>query len=236
MKLFWEYLKQHRKGILAFALFSVIFSVSFLLYHLPAEAVLYPAFLCTLFGAAFFLWDFFQMMGRHKILCGLQKMTADMISDLPEAGGIETRDYQEIVRCLKNETAALQASFSVRYQDMMEYYTIWVHQIKTPITSMRLSLEPEDTPLSRKLSADLRQIEQYVEMVLAFLRLDSDTGDYVFKEYDLDGIVKQSIAKFASDFIARRIRLEYEPVNLRIVTDEKWLSFVMEQVLSNALK
>ena len=66
--------------------------------------------------------------------------------------------------------------------------------------------------------------------------LDADSSDYVFKEYALDGIVEQSISKFAGDFIARNIRLNYTPSGETVVTDEKWLSFVIEQVLSNALK
>ena len=101
---------------------------------------------------------------------------------------------------------------------------------------MRLALQNEDTPLSRKLTSDLFQIEQYVEMVLAFMRLGSDSSDYVFREHSIDSIVKQSVTKFASEFIDRKLRLEYEPIDKLVVTDEKWLSFVIEQLLSNALK
>ena len=236
MKLFWAYLKQHGTGILAFALFSGIFALCFLLYRLPMETVAYPVFLCTLCGLAFLICDFLKVKRRHRALRKMQGMTAELILALPEASGIETRDYQTLIRRLLEENAALCQAFSARYQDMTEYYTVWVHQIKTPITSMKLSLETEDTPLSGKLSSDLRRIEQYVEMVLVFLRLDSDSSDYVFREYDLDEILKQSIAGLAADFIARRLTLDYQPVNLTVVTDEKWLSFVIGQILSNALK
>lgn len=125
---------------------------------------------------------------------------------------------------------------NTRYNDMVDYYTVWAHQIKTPISSMRLTLQSDDSELSRKLSGELFRIEQYVEMVLAFLRLGSDSTDYVFKEYDLDSIIKSCVKKFSSEFIGRKIRLEYKPVGIKIVTDEKWLSFVIEQLLSNALK
>lgn len=101
---------------------------------------------------------------------------------------------------------------------------------------MRLSLEKEDTALSRKISSDLLQIEQCMEMVLVFLRLGSDNNDYVFKEVSLDEILQQSITKFASEFIVLRIRPSYTTSGERIVTDEKWLPFVIKQILSNALK
>lgn len=102
--------------------------------------------------------------------------------------------------------------------------------------SIRLTLQNEDSALSRRLSSELSRIEQYVDMVLAYLRLDSESGDYVFRKYDLDTILKRSVRRFSGDFIAKKIQLDYSPVGRTIVTDEKWLSFVIEQILSNALK
>ena len=105
-----------------------------------------------------------------------------------------------------------------------------------PYGHIRLTLQNEDSPLSRKLTNDLYRIEQYVEMVMTFLRLNSNSTDYVFKEYDLDTIVRSAVKKFSSEFIDRKLRLIYEPLNTSVITDEKWLSFVIEQILSNALK
>ena len=236
MKLFQVYMKQHRKGIFAFILFCAVFSLSFILYRLPMKAVIYPTIICVVFGLVFVGIDFSQKMRKHKYLSEMKKLTAAMISSMPSIECMEDSDYQEVIRALQDEVANINTVASARYQNLMEYYTIWVHQIKTPITSMRLTLQNEDTPLSRKLASDLLQIEQYVEMVLAFMRLDSDSSDYVFKEYSIDSIIKQAITKFASEFIDRKIRLEYEPIEKTVVTDEKWLSFVIEQLLSNALK
>ncbi len=236
MRLFFSYLRQRRKGLLALALFCAVFTVSFILYHLPISAVLYPTLFCILLGAAFVIWDFSRAKRKHEKLSEIQKMTAAIIGVLPDPRGADDEDYQAIIRALKREVNESNAASSARYQDLVEYYTVWVHQIKTPITSMRLSLEKEDTALSRKLSSDLFQIEQYVEMVLAYLRLDADSSDYVFKEVSLDEIIEQSISRFAGEFIARNIRLNYTPSGKTVVTDEKWLSFVIEQILSNALK
>jgi len=149
---------------------------------------------------------------------------------------MEDEDYQEIIRLLSDEHNRYRTETNRKYADMIDYYTVWAHQIKTPIASMRLHLQNEDSPLSRKLSTDLFRVEQYVEMVLTFLRLNSESTDYVIKEYDLDKIVKQAVKKFAGEFIGRKLSLVYEPLNTTVITDEKWLSFVIEQVLSNALK
>lgn len=236
MKLFKDYLKQKRNGIILFAVFCVIFAVIFILYKISLKAVVYPAALCAVVGAVYITLDFNRVKKRHEKMCDIQKLTSSMIDSLPTANSIAEEDYRKLINNLTAEISALEYSSSMKYADMVDYYTVWAHQIKTPIASMRLSLQNEDTPLSRRLSSELFRIEQYVEMVLAFLRLDSTSSDYVFREYELDGIVKTSIRNFSTEFIERKIRLEYTPPKKKVITDEKWLSFVIEQLLSNALK
>lgn len=236
MKLFFKYLYQHRMILISSLLFCAIFAAAFALCRLPLGAVAYPAVLCAVIGASFMAIDFYRARRKLKQLSEISKLAAMMITSLPDVETIEDSGYQNIIDSLRTEITDLEEQTSSRYRDMMDYYTVWVHQIKTPIASMRLTLQNEDTPLSRKLSADLFRIEQYVEMVLAFLRLGSDSSDYVFRKLDIDPIVRQAVKKFAAEFIDRRITLEYEPLSESVVTDEKWLSFVIEQVLSNALK
>ena len=86
------------------------------------------------------------------------------------------------------------------------------------------------------MGEDLFRIEQYVEMVLAFLRLDAESTDYVLAPCDLDAVVRQAVRRFSSPFIRKGISLRYEPLRATALTDEKWLQFALEQVLSNALK
>ena len=238
MKLFLSYLKERRGGIAVFLFFCVIFALSFYLYRLPMGAVLYPALLCALAGAILLSVDFIRVKRRHEMLSALKCHSSALLSSLslPGPGGVTDEDYQDLIRALEEENAALESSSAARYQEMTDYYTVWVHQIKTPIASMKLSLQNEDTPLARKLRADLFRIEQYVTMVLAFLRLDSSSTDYVFREHEIDAVVRQSVSKFAAEFIDRKLRLEYAPLSGTVVTDDKWLSFVLEQLLSNALK
>ena len=233
LKAYW---KQCRKGLGIFLLFSLIFLGVFLLYGIPMEAVLYPAILCGLLGVIFLVLDVRRAWRTYRQLEILKTLPASLMEPFPEPDTMEAAEYQEIVQTLREGQKQLESGMALRYEEMVEYYTIWAHQIKTPIASMRLTLQNEDSELSRRLSEDLLRIEQYVEMVLCYLRLDSSSTDYVFQEYDLDSIVKQAVRKFAGQFIRRKIRLDYQPLHTRVVTDEKWLLFVVEQVLSNALK
>ena len=233
LKAYW---KQCRKGLEIFLLFSLIFLFVFLLYGIPIEAVLYPAILCGLLGLLFLALDMHRAWRTYRQLEILKTLPAPLMEPFPEPDTLEAAEYQELIQTLREGQKQLESGMALRYEEMVEYYTIWAHQIKTPIASMRLTLQNEDSELSRRLSEDLLRIEQYVEMVLCYLRLYSSSTDYVFQEYDLDSIVKQAVRKFAGQFIRRKIRLDYQPLNTRVVTDEKWLLFVVEQVLSNALK
>ena len=236
MKLMCSYLKQRRWEILTSMLFGLIFIVVFALYHLPLQAVLYPAGLCALLGILFLAADFYKVSQRHIQLLKIREFTDVVKGAMPEAKSVETDDYQQIIRLLCEEYKQQEMQKNARYMDMIDYYTVWAHQIKTPIASMKLRLQNEDSALSRRVSSDLFRIEQYVEMVLMFLRLDDGANDYLIREYSLNDIVKQAVRKFAGEFIGRRLSLEYEPPDMTVITDEKWLLFVVEQVLSNALK
>ena len=236
MKLFMLYLKQKCRTIAVLLLFCVIFAITFVLYRLPVAAVLYPAVICGCFGLVILIVDFCRVLKKHRQMGRIHSMIDVVTNNLPRIEGVEDADYQQIIRLLQEEQSQLRKATNQRYEDMVDYYTIWAHQIKTPIASMRLTLQNEDSALSRKLSGDLFRIEQYVAMVLMFLRLDSESTDYVIREHDLDPIVRQAVRKFAGEFISRKLQLCYEPINAKVITDEKWLSFVIEQVLSNALK
>ena len=230
------YLKQRRAAVLLLCVCCGLFALSFRLYALPVGAAVYPGLLCLLVLACACGADYVRLRKRHLHLRAVLARTDQLPDTLPMPHGALEEDYQALVTLLCREQRERTAVLNARYEDMMDYYTAWAHQIKTPIASMRLTLQNEDSALSRKLTSDLFRIEQYVEMVLTFLRLDAESTDYVFKEYDLDSIVKSAVRKFSSEFIDRKLRLIYEPLNASVITDEKWLSFVIEQILSNALK
>ena len=236
MSFFKGYLKERWKRLLMLLLFACIFAVSFWFYRLPVRAVMYPCALCLLFGAVFAAYDITKAYRRHKFFEELHRRNTELISALPEPEGIVDSDYQQLISVLKEKIAEITAQTDSRIRDTVDYYTVWAHQIKTPIAAMRLTLQKEDVPEARRLASELSRIEQYVEMVLVFVRLGSDYSDYVFARQDIDEIIRSSVKKFASEFIDRRIRLEYDSVDIQAVTDEKWFAFVVEQLLSNALK
>lgn len=236
MRMLGKYIKLHRKVVVVYFLFALIFTALFAMWKLPVAPVLYGTALGM--SAAVIIWfrDYMDFCRKHRELSSLVEEIKITDSHFPRADGLIEHDYQAVLRSIYEDRQQITNQMNYQYRDMMEYYTTWVHQIKTPIAAMRLQLQGEDSERSRELLEELQRIEQYVEMVLTYLRLDSGSTDYVLKNYDLDDIVRQAVRKYASQFIRKRIRLIYGSLSCQVLTDEKWLLFVIEQVLSNALK
>lgn len=237
MKFIMRYLREHLNMIVMQLLFVCIFALIFYLYHLPMEAILYPTIICLLIGCIFCGFSMFHAYEKHKNLVEMQGLHGNVMQEaFEENAKMEEEDYQRIIVNLCREMQLMEDKMTNSYQEMLDYFTVWVHQIKTPITSMRLHLGTEDFPLSQRLKSDLLHIEQYVEMVLTYLRVGSDITDYTFCTVYLDKILKENIRKLRGDFIMKNLNLVYVPSDETVISDEKWLSFVIEQVLSNALK
>lgn len=233
MRVLGAYFSRHWKLLLLLGGCLGICSAVFCLYGLPLESVGYAFVLCFALGLVLFAVGYVQFLRRHRELERLLVQVRERVLPLPPPRGLLEEDYQALCQALASERAALALEDRNRIQDMTDYYTLWAHQIKTPIAAMRLLLQEEPRP---ELEGELLKIEQYVEMVLGYLRLGSGTTDYVFRSCELDALIRQSVRKYARLFILKKISLDFRETGKTVLTDEKWLSFVIEQLLSNAVK
>lgn len=228
-----SYLKEQQRLIWLTLANAAVFSVVLLLYHVTLKAVVYPVLLSICILSLYMGVEFHR--NKEKIQ-RLQEAFSGVTDSLPEPQSVMEEDYQEFIQRLRQRQRELTLQQELRYQDMIDYYTTWAHQIKTPISAMRLKLENEDSTLSRQLSSDLLRTQQYVDMVMVYLRLDAPSNDYVLKSCSIDKLVRKSVSTFASEFVSRGLALHYQPVKGEFITDEKWFCFVLEQILSNGLK
>lgn len=222
---------------------ACIFGIVFALYRIPLKAVLYPTLLCVVLLFLVLIPSAAAMKKRKNYMNWLVRLAPDQILDeMSDKTRMDEEDVRaDAIISVCRQYMRLRESMTKRYEGMNDYYTLWMHQIKTPLAAMRLILQRDECERSdphtvKELRDELFRVEQYVEMALIYLRLESESGDYVFGRYALDPIIRESIKKFSGQFIRRRIQLLYTPSEECVVTDEKWLSFVVEQILSNALK
>lgn len=230
------YLLQHRRSMLLYSVFTVTFLAVFALYRLPLEAVGYGFLCCGTVALLTASIDFARYYRRHCEMVFLQQTIALGTAALPAPQNLTERDYTLLLQLLDSARLQTVAQTERTVGAMTEYYTLWVHQIKTPIAAMRLLLQSGSCAEAPELSSELFKIEQYVEMVLSYLRLQNGAGDYVIREYDLDALVRQTVRKYAGQFIRKKLSLTLGELHCTVLTDEKWLCFVLGQLLSNAVK
>ena len=121
--------------------------------------------------------------------------------------------------------------------DLLDYYTLWVHQIKTPIAASQLLVaEVDDRQLKQQLEQEIFKIDSYTNLVLQYLRLESFHDDLVLKQVQIEDLVKEIIRKYALFFIQKGLNVNLHDLDKEIVTDKKWLLVVIEQIISNSLK
>lgn len=237
-----SYFKRHRLGIVLYGIFAAIVAVVFYLYHLPLEPVAYCLELCTFVAVLFFLVDSGRYHRKISKLNHEMEAVRNGVEVLPPPEDEIEILYQKLLENAREEYNQQVAELMKEKTDVTDYFTMWAHQIKTPIAAMRLLLQQEILEMEgiyekkKEVETELFKIEQYVEMVLQYLRLNSSINDFVLKEYDLDSIIRQAVHKYAPMFIRKKLALYYETVQVKVVTDEKWMVFVIEQILSNAIK
>lgn len=228
------YIQQRAAVLVLLAVCVGIFAGIFFLYELPVEAVGYAALLCLVLLLAWGAVDLIRWNRKVRSLEGMQGQAALTLDSLPEGWGRQEALYQELLRELDSQRRQAESASDQRQREAMDYFTLWVHQIKTPLAAMHLMLR--DDQRDRELAAELFRTEQYVELALTYLRLDSESTDYVIREYPLSDILHQAARKYAPLFIRGRVSLDLRDTELEVLTDEKWLQLVVEQVLSNAVK
>lgn len=236
MRIFFWFLKRHAGYFAYTAVCLLAFAFLFWLCELPMKPVLYGFSFCLALGCLLLLGSFVRFYRKHRVLSGIRTEILDTLEHLPRPDGLLERDYQALLADVYAEKSRLSNAEEKSRQELLDYYTLWVHQIKTPIAAMQLILESDDTPEHLELRGELFRIRQYVEMVLCYLRLEGPASDFRFRECSLDRVLRAAVRTYAGQFIRQRIRLVYEPVEQTALTDDKWLQFVVEQLLSNALK
>ena len=234
-KLLNEYLKMKKTSIIGILGVYAILFVFVYLYRIPIEVILYPFILTIVFVLMVLLFDYIKYKEKvNKII--------QICNDISSCYSVKINDknifdeyYLDIINELLKENRKQVSKIQKRVSDINDYFSIWVHQIKTPIASMKLKIDNEQID-SLQLASDLNRIDHYVDLVLSFLKFDEEKIDLYFRKTDVDRIMRESLKKFSNDFIIKKIRLDYKLSKREVLTDEKWLSFVFDQLLSNALK
>ena len=235
MKLFLDYISKIKFYIIL-QLFPVMLAeIIFFLYQLPIEPMVYVTVFWLITGICACLNGFYRYRKKVEQLELIAAAPDINLSQMDSPVGQDERFQQEIMQQLNQMRIDVENASQKSSEDMTDYYTMWAHQIKTPIFALRLLLQ-ESTEENKEKLSELFKIEQYVEMVLGYLRTEDMSSDLKLSRCSLDRIIRDQIHKYAGIFVSKKLTLTYESISQDVLTDEKWLGFVIGQILSNALK
>ncbi len=248
-----NFIKQNYIWILMIVTMSCIHLLYMYLIGARKQDLVYAAVLDAILLLVTVLVGFFRYSSKVKALSNALKRPVEEQAQLPEATDDVEMLYQ---RLLENQSIARsesESSAAIRQSQMRDYYSMWVHQIKTPISAMKLLLEVEREELGQLICDDeqgqyllsdnmdsfedeLFRIEEYVSMALQYQRVSSTENDFVLEKVSVDGVIRDAIKKYAKIMIRRHIGINYSGTGQEVYTDGKWLAFMLEQILSNAIK
>jgi signal transduction histidine kinase len=248
-----NFIKQNYIWILMIVTMSCIHLLYMYLIGARKQDVVYAAVLDAMIIIITVLAGFLGYSSKVKALSNALERPVEEQAQLPEA----TDDVEILYhRLLENQSIARsesESSAAIRQSQMRDYYSMWVHQIKTPISAMKLLLEAEREELGQLICDDeqsqcllsdnmdsfedeLFRIEEYVSMALQYQRVSSTENDFVLEKVSVDGVIRDTIKKYAKIMIRRHIGMNYSGTVQEVYTDGKWLAFILEQLLSNAIK
>lgn len=178
-----------------------------------------------------------RSLGRLRQVRALKDRLGALPRALPLPDDAMEAAYGELIGELSLQAAALQRELERNQAESLTYYTLWVHQIKTPIAAMRLVLQngggPGDAAVLRQ---ELFKIERYAELALQYIKLQDIASDLVVTHCDLNALVRESVKKYGLLFVYQGLSVELAPLAADVVSDAKWLRFLLEQIISNAAK
>lgn len=235
----YEYLKQR----------TLFFIVNIVLFLITASIMLFVKVNISIITMMFLIWFtpisiyILMEMIKHKkyydelVSIGENLDKKYLISEvISEPEFIEGKLVYNILKSSNRNMQEHVKYFKNMQSEYQEYIETWVHEIKTPIASLMLIMENHEDNIPNSMKYEVKKIENYIDQVLYYSRSNDVSKDYIIKKFNLERIIRCAIRKNASDFINKRIGIDIKEINFNVYSDEKWIEFILNQIINNAIK
>ena len=226
---FIKYYIRSRLPFYLLVIFNGIILVLFaFLFEEAADVLYYSLTILTFVSIIMVAWDLFRSYQSYKL--------AYLYEEITPLSPLEFYLAQALENARENQKNQTEEGCK-RYTDLMDYYTLWVHQIKTPIAASQLLVQDvTDRNIRSLLEQEIFKIDAYTHLVLQYLRLENFHDDLQLKQVALEQLVKEVVRKYSLFFIQKGLTINLDDLDVKVISDEKWLLVIIEQILSNSLK
>lgn len=234
-----DYLGDKAIIILMYIFLMVLILFFLVMFKVPIALITSIAIVLFIFGAMMIVYDYLSKRAFYNEfqmrLEGLDKkyLITEMVNK-PNflEGRLLCEFLYEIDKSMNEDIEEYRRSI----RDFKEYIELWIHEVKLPIASCVLILHNNKADANKKVGEQLQRIENYVEQVLYFARGENSEKDYLIKGCNLKDIINTVIKKNKDTLILKNIRIQIENIEVQVLSDSKWLEFIINQVLSNSIK
>jgi hypothetical protein len=236
MRNMMDYFKSRRAVLL---LYVLTVCTVLLLGFLAQQDRIYVRYACIIISFIFIcvlLGDGARYRRNRRRMSLIRARVELLPRELPEPIDGLNEDYDALIRALVHENERLKTESLCLQEEQKEYYTLWMHQIKTPISAMRLLLDAKDDESARLLRQELFKVDQYADLALKFVKLSDIASDLVIERCDLNEIARAVVKKYSLLFIYSKLSVEIGSLSRDIPCDRMWLEFILGQLLSNSVK
>lgn len=229
------YLQSRKLFVLAIILSAMITFLTFKLYDIWLEVYFALMGILTIVFVMLVAIDFYSFNKLYRVV--RRVASGASVKDIRRVSGDNLSC--QMLKIIANEQlkqSDMIAHHQGQYRNLQDDYTQWVHQIKTPVSALRLMIERQTGADRQALKSELFKVERYIDMALEIVRLQSKTNDLHFEAVSINCIMTKLAKKYKSIFIEKKIKLIFSGEDLTVISDQKWLIVAVEQILSNALK
>ena len=234
-----EYIKDKINYILALAIYILIISTYLRAISLTYSTIFIVIFITLTFFVLAFLISYYKTSKYLKNIETIMDKLPEkyLITELwQKPRGAEKLAYYKILKRANKSMLENVTDIKEKQKDYKEYIESWVHEIKIPITSAKLLCENNKTVITNKIDEDIEEVNNYVEQALFYARMDQVSNDFMIREISLNEVIKNVLARNKKIMIQNNMKVELKDVNIKCYTDEKWLEFILNQIITNSIK
>lgn len=234
-----EYIKDKINYILALAIYIIIISTYLRAISLTYSTIFIVIFITLTFFVLAFLISYYKTSKYLKNIETIMDKLPEkyLITEIwQKPRGAEKLAYYKILKRANKSMLENVTDIKEKQKDYKEYIESWVHEIKIPITSAKLLCENNKTVITNKIDEDIEEVNNYVEQALFYARMDQVSNDFMIREISLNEVIKNVLARNKKIMIQNNMKVELKDVNIKCYTDEKWLEFILNQIITNSIK
>ena len=234
-----EYIKDKINYILALAIYIIIISTYLRAISLTYSTIFIVIFITLTFFVLAFLISYYKTSKYLKNIETIMDKLPEkyLITEIwQKPRGAEKLSYYKILKRANKSMLENVTDIKEKQKDYKEYIESWVHEIKIPITSAKLLCENNKTVITNKIDEDIEEVNNYVEQALFYARMDQVSNDFMIREISLNEVIKNVLARNKKIMIQNNMKVELKDVNIKCYTDEKWLEFILNQIITNSIK